>query len=177
MWTAVTNRLFRLTMFWGGTLPLPYDPAYDASSWRWRIKSEANTSCHLCTSGGGGEEWCEASHQPAGVERGGDRQRALPLPLQHRPLPGRQTHHIRSGTSWVSNLNDNVWIGRRFDCFYPDGKHGLCSGCWSKHDPPQCTCCYGHPHLSTLLIIQVFVAGPRFLCSDFHPLAHEFAGQ
>ena len=68
-------------------------------------------------------------------------------------------------------------LGRRFDCFYPDGKHGLCSGCWSKHDPPQCTCCYGHPHLSTLLIIQVFVAGPLFLCSDFHPLAHEFAGQ
>ena len=119
MWTAVTNRLFRLTMFWGGTLPLPYDPAYDASSWRWRIKSEANTSCHLCTSGGGGEEWCEASHQPAGVERGGDRQRALPLPLQHRPLPGRQTHHIRSGTSWVSNLNLIVWIRATVWLFLP----------------------------------------------------------
>lgn len=43
---------------------------------------------------GQGEE--EADHH-IGAERGGGGPRTLALPLQHRPLPRRETHHLRSG--------------------------------------------------------------------------------
>ena len=50
----------------------------------------------------------------------------------------------------------NLFVsGRWFDRVYPYWKHSLCSGSWGEHDPPKCTCCYGHSHLSTLPFLQV----------------------
>ena len=84
-------------MFWGAMLLLPYDPVCDAFSWRWNLNLKIFLINNYSLSGGGGEERCEAGDQPAGVERGGYRQGSVSLPLQHRPLPGWQTHHICSG--------------------------------------------------------------------------------
>lgn len=44
---------------------------------------------------GGGRP--QGAHQPARAQRGGDRPRPLALPLQPRPLPRRQAHHLRPG--------------------------------------------------------------------------------
>ena len=91
-------------MFWGAMLLLPYDPVCDAFSWRWNLNLKIFLINNYSLSGGGGEERCEAGDQPAGVERGGDWQGAVPLPLQHRPLPGWQTHHLCSGIFCLMNF-------------------------------------------------------------------------
>jgi len=38
----------------------------------------------------------------------------------------------------------------------PHRQHRLCSGCRSKHDPPQCSSCHGHTHLPSQFIIQTY---------------------
>ena len=45
--------------------------------------------------------------------------------------------------------------GRRTDRVHADGEHSICSGRGGEHDPPKRPCGHGHPHMSTLPLIQV----------------------
>merc|ERR1711994_304089 len=49
---------------------------------------------------------------------------------------------------------DHLSSGRRTDRVHADGEHSLCSGRGGEHDPPKRPCGHGHPHMSTLPLIQ-----------------------
>ena len=71
---------------------------------------------------------------------GGDRPRPVALPLQHRPLSGRQTHHVGPG--------------RRPHHQHAHRLDGLRRGRRSLHDPPLRPGHHGHAHLPTLAQLQ-----------------------
>ena len=91
---------------------------------------------HHHAEGGAGQ--VEAG-EPPGAERGGDRPRTVALPLQHRPVPRRQAHHVRAG--------------RRADRVHAHGQHRLRCGRRRLHDPPQCSGHHGHAHLPSFALL------------------------
>ena len=68
----------------------------DQSSLFWFVQSNPCIHLYRLLSK---DEMClvEPQHKPAGPQRGRHRPRTLALPLQHRPLPGRQAHHLCPG--------------------------------------------------------------------------------
>jgi hypothetical protein len=90
-----------------------------------------------------GDDEKKTAKQPTnllGAERGGGRQGTVAVPLQHRPVPRREAHHVGARG--------------RLDRQHPDGEHRVRGGCGRLHDTPQRAGHHGHAHLPPLVEFQ-----------------------
>uniref|UniRef100_A0A1B6LXD7 NAD(+) kinase n=1 Tax=Graphocephala atropunctata TaxID=36148 RepID=A0A1B6LXD7_9HEMI len=79
--------------------------------------------------------------------------KAIALPLQHRSVPRRQTHHLRTGR-WSDRVDT-------------DGQYSVRSGSRRVHDPPFRTCHHGHAHLPPLPLLQAHRGAGGGRAQDF----------